>query len=186
MICNIGLYYKYVFLLVTPWFFMSYSMRDAGILNTLSKTALTIFFSWYKVISISLQPRLWMMIIKLRLKADTCWSLACWEHGESSFTQCIKGMILSIPLSSNYVLIDNISMYHIFLLHIEECTHLFLEYNFNSEKEVFYCVLSWVTLFNFAVLCELQNSQWKIYFIAFLFLFILEHLVNFIFSWPSP
>ena len=44
--------------------------------------------------------------------------------------------------------------------HVEECIHLSLKLNFNSEIQFFF-VLRLVTVFNFALICWLQNRPWK-------------------------
>ena len=60
-----------------------------------------------------------------------------------------------------------------------------IQQNCNS-KAVFFFVLSLVTVFDFAVLRELQNRPWKTSFIGVFGVIISEHLVKCIFSWLSP
>ena len=69
--------------------------------------------------------------------------------------------------------------------YIKECTHLFLQQNSNLETVLFFGV-SFGTVFNFALLCELQNRPWKTNFIVVFFVIISEHLVKCFFSWLNP
>ena len=92
-------------------------------------------------------------------------------------------------ISLNYFFIANIffSPYVLFSLwtkcHIEELAHLFLQQNFNLET-IFFFVLSLVTVFDLALLRELQNRPWTTKLIVFGVIFS-EHLVNCMFSWLS-
>ena len=55
--------------------------------------------------------------------------------------------------------------------HTKECAHLFLPKNFNSGT-IFVFVLGLVTVFDFGLLCELQNrpgKTFKIFIYIFLF-----------------
>ena len=69
--------------------------------------------------------------------------------------------------------------------HVEESTHFFLKQNFNSET-VFFLVLSLVTVFDFALLCELQHRPRKTNLIVFLVLSFQKTWLKCMFLYLSP
>ena len=61
--------------------------------NTLSITTSAVFSAYKRLIGVSLQPLLWIIVIKVWLQQDPCGSLLCWENGWNSFTQCIMDRV---------------------------------------------------------------------------------------------